>query len=395
LAALVQDSPAGLASLAGPTHVVTVTNQLFRRLFSDRTLLGLPLTEALPELADQPFFARLAEVYRTGTTCYGAEALAFRDATQASPRGALYFTFIAQAVRDAAGAVSGLLLFAYNVSAHVRARHSSARGTRQGSTSQQLATVNQQLTVANEELDVSNEELLVSNEELRVANERLAVANHQLQVYNEEMQRQAEDLRQADQVVRRLNNDLALTNAGLVETIVDNLQATEFACAEAEGERRRLHQLVAEAPAMIAVLTGPDYIVELANDHFHALFGHRKLVGQPFRQAVPELVNQPFLEQLEEVYRTGESYTGTNVPVIQAGTPSSELEPLFTTYIFQATRDETGQVTGILIFAYDVTRQVRAWQAVEASRQQVEAPNPQPAAHNADLGTTTEEPPTK
>jgi hypothetical protein len=345
LALLVRDAPACLASLAGPTHLVTVTNQLFRHLFGNRTLAGLPLRVALPELADQPFFARLDEAYHTGTTAYGYEAVAFQDAAHAAPGGVVYFTFVAQAVRDAAGAVSGLLLFAYNVSTHVRAQQ-QAHDAPLASTGQQLATANAQLAVVNEELDVTNEELLASNEQLRMANERLLKANHQLHISNEEIRRQAENLRRSEQAVRRLNNDLALTNAGLVDTITDNLQAAEFARADAEAQRLRLHQLVAQAPFLIAVLTGPDHAVELANDYFCALCGPRELVGLPFRQAVPELVGQPFLDQLTQVYRTGEPCSSTEAP------PAGQLAPLFTTYIIQATRDGAGHPNGLLVFAH-------------------------------------------
>ena len=48
-------------------------------------------------------------------------------------------------------------------------------------------------------------------------------------------------------------------------------------------------------------------------------------------------------------------------------THSGRLEHLFATYIFQATRDGAGQITGILIFAYEVTEQVRARQEREDS----------------------------
>jgi hypothetical protein len=351
LALLVRDCPACLASLAGPAHLVTVTNQLFRHLFGNRTLAGLSIRAALPELIDQPFFARLDEVYHTGTTSHGYEAIAFQDAARADPREAVYFTFVAQAVRDAAGAVSGLLLFAYNVSDHVRAQQ-QAPDTPPANTVQQLATANAQLAVVNEELDVTNEELLASNEQLRVANERLLGANHQLHVYNEEVRRQAEDLRHSEQAVRRLNNDLALTNAGLVDTIADSLQATEFARADAEAQQLRLHQLVAEAPVLIAVLTGPDHIVELANNYFRALFSPRELVGLPFRQAVPELGGHYFFDQLDQVYRTGETYTSTEAPVSVAPPPAGQLAHLLTTYIIQATRDGAGHRDGLLVFAY-------------------------------------------
>jgi hypothetical protein len=58
--------------LARPAHLVTITNQLFQHLFGNRTLARLRLRESLPDLAHQPFFALLEEVYRTGTTGYEA-----------------------------------------------------------------------------------------------------------------------------------------------------------------------------------------------------------------------------------------------------------------------------------------------------------------------------------
>ncbi|RZK47926.1 MAG: PAS domain S-box protein, partial [Hymenobacter sp.] len=293
---------------------------------------------------------------------HGHAAVAFQDAAHPAPGGPVYFTFMAQAVRDAAGEVSGLLLFAYNVSAHVRAQQ-LAGSAPPPSTAQQLATAHEQLATANEALDVTNEELHASNEELRVANE-------QLRVYNETLRTQADELRQSQQAVHRLNDELTLTNAGLVDTIADSLQATEAARADAEAQRQRLYRLVAEAPAMIAVLTGPDHVVELANDDFRAMFGHRELVGRPFRQAAPELEGQPFFDQLDAVFRTGETYTGTDVPVTLDRTHSGQLEHLFATCIFQATRDGAGQINGLLIFAYEVTEQVRARQEREDTARQ-------------------------
>ncbi|MBU6121974.1 hypothetical protein [Hymenobacter siberiensis] len=56
LRTILHQVPACMASLAGPEYMVTVTNELFRQLFGERQLIGLPLREALPELVGQPFF---------------------------------------------------------------------------------------------------------------------------------------------------------------------------------------------------------------------------------------------------------------------------------------------------------------------------------------------------
>ena len=59
------------------------------------------------------------------------------------------------------------------------------------------------------------------------------------------------------------------------------------------------------------------------------------------------------------------------VPVTLDRTNSGRLEDIFATYIYQATRDAQGRIDGILIFAYEVTEQVRARQEREGQRQQL------------------------
>lgn len=211
-----------------------------------------------------------------------------------------------------------------------------------------------------EQLRQTNRRLAVVNQELEETTEQLRAAQAHLRTYQDQLRRYATDLRQSEETVDRLHTELTLLNAGLVDTIADNLQATEFARVEAEAQRQRLHRLLAEAPAMIAVLAGPDHVVELANDHFRALLGSRELVGQPFCQAVPELAGQPFLKQLAEVYRTGETYTATDAPLTLNCPPAGQPAQLVITYVLQATRDEAGHLEGLVVFAQEVTEPVRA-----------------------------------
>ncbi|WP_071885142.1 PAS domain-containing sensor histidine kinase [Hymenobacter sp. DG25B] len=387
---LVRDSPACLASLAGPDHMVTVTNQRFRGLFGNRPLVGLPLRAALPELTSQPFFSLLDEAYANGRTCYGLQEVAYHGRAGHNP---VHFTFIGQAVRNADGTVTGLLLFAYDVSAHVLARQwVETHEEYAARTRQQLAVANEKLSITNEELDVTNEELTVSNHELSVtnlelalANERLSVANEQLRATNEEICLQAAELRRAEAAVRQLNDELMLTNDGLVETVSSAVEEVEAARREAEAQRQRLHRLVAEAPALIAVLSGPEHRFQLVNEAFQHLLGNRTLMGQPFREALPELAGQLFGERLEAVYRTGVTYHGTDEPAALDRTNTGQLQMGYFNYIYQATQNAAGCIDGILVFAYDVTAQVLARQVLADNRQQLLALNQQLAAVNEKL----------
>jgi len=212
LDALLRDSPACLASLSGPAHMVTVTNTLFRQLTGNRPLAGLRLSEALPELQDQPFFALLDETYHTGTISHGHQEVRLLNPAYADSRPPVYFTFLAQAVRDPAGTVTGLLLFAYDVSAHLVARQQAqAREMRPDFTAHQLALANEALAVTNEELSVTNEQLLVSNNELTTANEqwRAALADNQVHAHN------LSQLSASHVVLGNTNQQLARTNGEL------------------------------------------------------------------------------------------------------------------------------------------------------------------------------------
>ncbi|MBC8082498.1 MAG: PAS domain-containing protein, partial [Hymenobacter sp.] len=149
--------------------------------------------------------------------------------------------------------------------------------------------------------------------------------------------------------------------------------AERAARAEAEAQRQRLADLIMQAPAPIISLVGPDHTIVLANHHFHQLFGQRPLAGQSVREALPELEGQPYFRFLDDVYRTGETFYGREMSVQLDRTHSGQLELGYFNFINQATRDETGAVTGVLVHAYDVTEQVRARQQIETMNRELEA----------------------
>ena len=136
---------------------------------------------------------------------------------------------------------------------------------------------------------------------------------------------------------------------------------------EAGRRRQYLSDLFTQAPAAIAVLRGPQHVFELANPLYQQVVGvQRELLGKPLRAALPELQGQPFYDVLDEVYRSGEPYVGTEELARLDRTGSGVPEDVFFNFVYQPMRDADGAVEGILVFAYDVTTQVRARQRVEA-----------------------------
>ena len=89
----------------------------------------------------------------------------------------------------------------------------------------------------------------------------------------------------------------------------------EAAKVTAESQRARLHELLMQTPAIVAVLRGPSYVYELVNPAYKQLIGGREFIGLPMREAMPELVGQGFFELLDGVYATGNPVAGTEVLV--------------------------------------------------------------------------------
>ncbi|CAM3166372.1 PAS domain-containing protein [Corallococcus sp. ZKHCc1 1396] len=145
---------------------------------------------------------------------------------------------------------------------------------------------------------------------------------------------------------------VALENARLYET--------------AQAERRNLFAVLKQLPAAITVLRGPDLVFEMANDLRLKLTGSRPLMGLPVRVALPELKDQGQIEQLETVYRTGETYQGREIPLRLGRDQGEDAPEGFFNLTFQPLRDAEGRVDGIVSVSWEVTEQVVARRRIEA-----------------------------
>jgi PAS domain S-box-containing protein len=135
-------------------------------------------------------------------------------------------------------------------------------------------------------------------------------------------------------------------------------------------DRQTLYEVLMQLPATVAVLRGPDHVFEMANTPFLAGFINKDIIGKTVREVLPSLEGQGFFELVESVYKTGEPFTGREMPV------SVTLEDGVTTqgYLdlnYQALRDTTGTIDGVLSFTYDVTEAVMARKKAEESEQRL------------------------
>lgn len=144
--------------------------------------------------------------------------------------------------------------------------------------------------------------------------------------------------------------------------------------AEEAAGRQRLGEIFEQAPAMIAVLAGPEHVFTVANVLYQqgARRSAAELIGRTLREAFPELVGQGFYELLDAVYRTGQPYVATETLVRLQGAGALP-EDVFYTFTYQPLRDAGGAIEGILVLAVDVTTQVQARQRTEELARQAQA----------------------
>jgi signal transduction histidine kinase/PAS domain-containing protein len=141
---------------------------------------------------------------------------------------------------------------------------------------------------------------------------------------------------------------------------------------EVEYTKANSYSLFEQAPALIALLKGPDGIVELFNPEFSKLWGHRDVIGKPMRQAWPELEGQGYFEIVHKVYTKGEPIYGNEYPGRIDRHNTGELDDAYFNFVYFPYRNGRGEIEGVLIHGIDVTEQVKARQIEEQLRQSEE-----------------------
>jgi len=142
---------------------------------------------------------------------------------------------------------------------------------------------------------------------------------------------------------------------------------------QAELERHRMQDLLAKAPAAIGLLSGPEHRWVYVNDDYVRVTGRNSasdFLGKALRESLPELDTQPFLELLDEVYRTGTPYVGREMKAKLNRAHSGQPEEGYFDFVYQPIRDGDGVVEGILVHAVEVTDKVMARQEVEKRERQ-------------------------
>lgn len=151
----------------------------------------------------------------------------------------------------------------------------------------------------------------------------------------------------------------------------EDRRAQELRTSLIESERRRLVNMFDQAPGFMAIMEGPSCTITLANQAFHRLFGGRALLQKPLRSALPDMDGQPFIERLDDVYRTGQPYLAHAMSV-EVRRAAERVEQVFVDLVYQPVFDQDARVIGVFCQGNDITAQKLAQDQLLAHQTELE-----------------------
>lgn len=303
LAILAQSKDATAIYDSPELHIRFVNNTMLKIWGKDKHIVGKTFEEALPELEGQPFTGLLKNVWKTGKTYIAVDTPATLI-IEGQPKTS-YFDFEYRAIIDESGATWAILHTATDVTSRVLAWRKVEQKKRR----------EEQLIV----------ELSQTNADVRAANDNLS----------------------------EINRDLITSN--------ENINQLNLRLQESETDFKRL---VEQAPVAIMVFRGKDLVIDLANQAMlEILHKDASVIGMPLLAGLPELKGEPAVELLFDVFNTGRSSDGVEVPVRIMG--NNGLETRYFNFSYQPLRDGR-RIVGVMDVAVEVTAQVMARKDLEA-----------------------------
>ncbi len=152
---------------------------------------------------------------------------------------------------------------------------------------------------------------------------------------------------------------------GFVKVLRDDTikRATELAAEKAQIE---LQNLFLQNPIPMALLLGPEHRYSLVNPPFAELSG-RETLGKSVREVFTKDEGAgPFIEILDETYKTGKPFIGRELPFHRKD-QNGEMKKFYLNVSFFPYKSADGTLEGIVAYLPDVTEQVESRKKIEAS----------------------------
>lgn len=152
-----------------------------------------------------------------------------------------------------------------------------------------------------------------------------------------------------------IDDPLAPTGVGGVLVICTETTATVMAKRRLAFEREQFAQLFEQAPSFMAVLRGPEHRFEIVNPAYRRLIGGRDVSGKTVAAALPEAVDQGYIELLDQVYKSGKAFTASGSKYSVQEAAGGEIVDRYVDFVYQPIKNEDGSSNGIFVQGMDMT----------------------------------------
>lgn len=384
---IILKAPVAMCILKGPRHVVEIANERMYALWggTEDTLLGKPIFDKLVDARYEGFESLMDRVYATGQThlAYGAPVTIIRD----GQKEVVYVHFVYEAFREGDGSIAGVMVVAIDVTKEmdtrkkleesenrIRALVESApfpMGVYEGR-QMRITMLNQAIIdvwgkggdllgktyaevlpeLENQKIYAQLDGVFMTGKPFHARNQRVdLVVNGTLQAFY--FNYSFTPLFDSEgQVYGVMNTAADVTDLNIAKLKV-------------EQSERNFRNMVTQAPVAMCIMTGPDHVVELANNLMFELWGKpvESVINKPIFEGIPDARGQGLEAALDSVFRTGESFEANEASVVLFR--KGKFETVYQNFVYQPYKNANGDILGVLAISIDVTAQVVARQQIE------------------------------
>lgn len=128
---------------------------------------------------------------------------------------------------------------------------------------------------------------------------------------------------------------------------------------------KQLKNLFLHAPVAMCILTGPNFIVDVANDRMLQIWGKtaKQMLDQPLFDGLADAKEQGFEQLLANVYQTGNRVSLDEIPVNLSR--KGKTETVVVKLVYEALREENGLISGVMVVAHEITEEVANRKRIE------------------------------
>ncbi len=390
---IIEQAPVATCLFVGPKMVISVANNIMIGYWGkDRSVIGKPVLDALPEISTQPFPQILQNVYRTGIAY--TDQSAFAQLEVGGEIRDYYFDFTYKPLMNADGEIYGVLNMAVDVTQQVNA--------------QRLIEEQQRRILASfEQAPVGIAMLEGEHFIFRMANlfycelvdrPLQSIIDKPLMQAIPELEGQGFDelLRSvyttgipftASEVSVKLKRGTGIETIYVDLTYQPQLDASEAVTGilvvatdvtqqvvsrlAVEVNEQKFRSIISDTPMGVALFQGREMIIEVANDILLGYLGKdRSVIGMRYVDAVPELIGQGLVKIMDQVFASGTSYEARDARVDL--TIDGQMRTHYYNYSYTPLLDNQADVYAIILTAQDVTEQFVARKKIEDTQKALE-----------------------